>query len=212
MKALFAFVALASLSTLAGAAGFQVTIQDKDGKALPNVAVFATPVSGTVPASPPGREVLGQQGWEFTPYLSVVRRGTTVEFPNLDRTVHHVKSFSPAKEFEFFLSTEKGGMQTVLFDRAGPVIIYCMLHDWMRAYVYVTDTPWYAKSAEAGTVTLENLPAGEYRVTAWHPDLGQFNPPQVLTRAITKDEVAALQFKFPLSPRKPRPPKNLPQK
>ena len=169
-----------------------------------------TSVRGAPPASAPRTEVVGQKGWEFTPYVTAVRAGSKVEFPNLDRTTHHVKSFSPAKEFEFFLAADKGPSPVIEFDKPGAVVVYCTLHDWMRAYVYVVDTPWFAKSADTGTGTVKDLPNGTYKLTAWHPDLGSVGTP--LTQTVTlKDGASKVKFDFALTPRKPRTPKVLPQ-
>ena len=44
----------------------------------------------------------------------------------------------------------------------------CNVHDWMLAYIWVVDTPYFAKTNQSGTVTLD-VPEGEYTVRVWHP-------------------------------------------
>jgi hypothetical protein len=41
----------------------------------------------------------------------------------------------------------------------------------MAAWVLVVDTPYYGRSAQAGSVTMANVPAGNYRLRVWHPGL-----------------------------------------
>ena len=57
----------------------------------------------------------------------------------------------------------------VVFDKPGVVILGCNIHDWMVAYVYVLETPYFAKTDASGRGALQGLPAGEYEVHAWHP-------------------------------------------
>ena len=38
----------------------------------------------------------------------------------------------------------------------------------MSAVVVVLDTPWYTIPAADGQYLIPDLPAGDYRVTAWH--------------------------------------------
>ena len=95
--------------------------------------------------------------------------GTSVNFPNRDQIRHHVYSFSPAKTFEIPLYA---GMPEKLidFDRPGEVVLGCNIHDWMKAYVFVVDTPYFAVTDGAGEAELA-LPVGDYRVEVWHPQL-----------------------------------------
>ena len=59
----------------------------------------------------------------------------------------------------------------MLFDKAGVVVLGCNIHDWMIGYVYVSETPFFAKTGTAGTALLADLPAGDYSVRIWQPSL-----------------------------------------
>jgi hypothetical protein len=93
--------------------------------------------------------------------------GSTVAFPNRDSVRHHVYSFSPAKRFELPLYA---GMpsQPVLFDKAGVVVLGCNIHDWMVGYVYVSESPWFAKTGADGSTVIAELPPRRYVVRVWH--------------------------------------------
>ncbi|KQU81369.1 MULTISPECIES: hypothetical protein [unclassified Rhizobacter] len=63
-------------------------------------------------------------------------------------------------------------------DAAGPIGLGCHLHASMRGQVYVTDTPWFAKTDENGIARIDNVPEGAAQLVLWHPDQLQDQPPQ----------------------------------
>ena len=123
--------------------------------------------------------IIDQINKKFVPRVSVVRTGTAITFPNSDRIRHQVYSFSAAKTFT--LKLYAGSPHTaVVFDHAGLVILGCNIHDNMLAYVGVVDSPYFAKLGDSGTATL-NLPAGRYRLRAWHPNAVAAVPPREIS-------------------------------
>jgi hypothetical protein len=80
-----------------------------------------------------------------------------------------VYSFSPAKRFELPLYT--GVPQAVVFDKPGIVILGCNIHDWMVGYVYVSESPYFAKTDAEGKAVLTDVPPRAYVVRVWHPQL-----------------------------------------
>ena len=166
------------------AASLTVNVVDKNGVPMSDVVVSATPLHGSLPAAvKTAPAVISQSDMQFAPYVTALRVGTQVTFPNYDKMEHHVKSISPAKEFE--IKTYERGVTPppILFDRPGLVVVYCLLHNWMRAYVLVLETPYFSKSDESGAVTLDHLPDAQYKIEAWHPNMGSIKPPlsQVIT-------------------------------
>jgi hypothetical protein len=114
--------------------------------------------------------VIDQRDKQFVPYVTALQVGTAVYFPNSDNIRHHVYSFSPAKKFELPLYSGVPA-QPVVFDKVGFVTLGCNIHDWMIAYVAVLPTPYFQVTAKDGRALLKDLPAGMYRVEAWHPSL-----------------------------------------
>ena len=180
----------------------------KSGEPMSDAVIYAVPLD----ARPPGQAAradaptVAQDHLQFTPYVTVVQTGSEVRFPNYDKIEHHVKSFSPAKEFEI-KPYEKVTPPPVLFDKTGVVVIYCLIHEWMRAYVYVVDTPYFGKSEAAGTVALADLPPGTYELRAWHPDMGTIKPPLRQTVRLGADGAQQVKFDFDFNPRKRKPAK-----
>ena len=181
---------------------------DKANAPLADVVLYATPIGVTAAPTPVSSEpvTIAQEGLQFSPYVTPVRVGTAIRFPNYDHLEHHVKSFSPAKQFEIKIY-ESGTPPPVVFDKTGVVVIYCLLHEWMRAYVYVIDTPYFAKSAETGTASINGLKEGTYEIRAWHPDMGSIKPPLMQTIKVSDKGISAVNFAFDFLPKKRKPAK-----
>ena len=166
-----------------------VNVATRSGAAAADAVIVLDPLDATPPMH---REaaIIDQINKRFAPRVSVVRTGTTITFPNSDRIRHQVYSFSPAKTFS--LKLYAGSPNTpVIFDHPGLVVLGCNIHDSMLAFVAVVDSPYFAKTTDAGTVSL-NLPAGRYRLLAWHPNAVTAVPPREIT-------VAAAPLNIPVS-------------
>jgi plastocyanin len=148
-------------------ASVQAAVHDANAAPVKDAVVLARAM-GTTPALQPGNASIDQIDKEFVPYMNVVVVGSSVSFPNKDNIRHQVYSFSPAKRFELPLYVGTPATPVVV-DKAGIVTLGCNIHDWMAAYVYVADTPYFAITQADGSARLAGLPAGEYVLQVWHP-------------------------------------------
>ncbi|MDD1968318.1 methylamine utilization protein [Pseudomonas putida] len=155
------------------AAGLTADFVDAQGKPLNDVVLTLQGPAGKPDPAP--KADMDQRDQRFAPHVLAVRTGTQIKFPNSDNIRHQVYSFSAAKRFELRLY---GGTPSdpVLFDKPGVVVLGCNIHDWMLGYVYVTDDPWFGVSDEKGTLTLDQMPAGHYVATLWHPQAVDMQP------------------------------------
>jgi plastocyanin len=148
----------------------------------------APPPSDTAPL------VIEQRDETFRPHVRPVLRGATVAFPNQDPVFHNVFSLSSARSFDLG-RYPKGASKSVRFDRAGVVQVFCHIHSDMSAVVLVLDNPFFAVPA-GGRYVLEGVPAGEYRLVAWHE---RINPVARHVR-VTAGGVTSMNFDIPLPP------------
>ncbi len=150
-------------------ASIDVLVLDRNGKPIPDVAVYAKPASTETVARSTGIvAVMDQVDKRFVPHLLVVQVGTLVEFPNSDPVAHHVYSFSRPNQFN--LPLYKGEIQpSVRFTQEGIVTLGCNIHDNMLGYILVVDTPLYAKTDADGRAVLETGLTDELEVRIWSP-------------------------------------------
>jgi plastocyanin len=167
-----AAAALAFSAVCQGQVGsLAVSVVTPDGQPVADAVVVAVPNdAAAMAAAKPRAEALEQIDKEFVPKVKPVFVGSTVAFPNRDSVRHHVYSFSPAKRFELPLYAGVPA-QPVLFDKAGVVVLGCNIHDWMIGYIYVSESPWFAKTGADGKALLPDLPARAYTVRVWHAQL-----------------------------------------
>ncbi len=115
----------------------------------------------------PGRARLDQRGERFVPHVLAIRAGTTVDFPNNDRTYHNVFSLSKARRFDLGRYSA-GESRAVRFDRPGIVRVFCDIHSHMNAFILVFSHPYFAVTDADGRFDLGRVPPGEYRLAIWH--------------------------------------------
>lgn len=168
--AIFTAIVCASRALSCPAATLTVDVADARGRPLADAVVYVYPASGKAPLKASPAAIIDQVDKQFVPLVSVLQTGTVVRFPNKDNIRHQVYSFSPAKRFELRLYSGERA-EPVVFDRPGLVVLGCNIHDLMVGYVLVVDTPWFAKSDEAGHAQVIDLPPGEYKASVWHYDL-----------------------------------------
>lgn len=154
------------------AASVSGVVLNNNGRAVKDAVLSLMPI-GAFKSQMPGETqtaVMVQKDKQFIPYVLPVRTGTTVSFPNKDNLLHHVYSFAKTKGFEIKLYAGTP-VNPLVFDQPGVVPLGCNIHDWMLAYIYVTDAPYFATSDEAGKVNIDVVATGQYRAQIWHPRL-----------------------------------------
>ncbi len=154
--------ALAILLASAASADLTVTVRNGSGSPVADAVVYLADGGGRSST----QTNIDQIDKEYVPYVTAVQKGTKINFPNHDRIRHHVYSFSEAKTFEIPLY--KGTpAEPILFDKPGVVVLGCNIHDWMKAYVFVADTPHFAVTDSSGTARIAGASGGQ--VSVWHP-------------------------------------------
>ena len=190
----------------ASAAEIVATVTDDSGKTLANAVVTVTPEgTGQPPAETPAglaTATIDQINETFVPEVVVIHTGGAVIFRDSDDVRHHVYSFSPIKRFEF---VERPGEVSapVRFDQPGIAAIGCNIHDFMIAYVYVTDAPRAVVTSHEGKAAFTGLAAGRFTITAWHPRLWPDAPPVSQSVTVHGEETT---LTVPLRVMPPRPP------
>ena len=186
-----ALVLYLSVSTVQ-AATLQASVQDAKSQPLKDAVVYAIPQGGSQAKRGRGTRVtIDQRNKEFIPYVMAINVGTAVDFPNYEQIRHQVYSFSPVKTFEIPLYKGKPA-QPIVFNKPGVVTLGCNIHDWMSAYLFVSETPYFAVTGADGKVAIKGVPAGTYTVRVWHPT--QADPPEESGRKVGLKGKSSLSF------------------
>jgi plastocyanin len=145
-----------------------------EGQTMANVLIqVISPIpEGDYPV-PSEPAVLSQKGCQYGPHVFVVRKGQELKILNPDAILHNIH-FMPKvnREFNRAMGKEKKEISFTP-DKAEPIFsIKCDVHSWMGAFCAVLDHPFYKVTEKDGMYSLDNLPAGEYEIEAWHEKLG----------------------------------------
>jgi len=57
-------------------------------------------------------------------------------------------------------------------EQTGFIQVRSNTHNWIRGYIFIFDHPYAAVTDEKGAFVMEDLPAGEYILKAWHEGFG----------------------------------------
>jgi plastocyanin len=123
--------------------------------------------------APPGSTpvaVTTQRDAVFDPHILPVAVGTTVKWPNLDAIYHNVFSMSEPKMFNLGLYHQER-VPVLTFDKTGRVDVFCAIHSQMHCIILVLPNPFFAKADANRRYTIKDVPAGTYKLRAWHERL-----------------------------------------
>lgn len=130
------------------------------------VVYFRPTVVGAV-APAPQPYVMSTQRKQFVPRTLAITVGSRVRFPNQDPILHNAFSTSKDNPFDVGLYGQ-GDEQTVTFDHAGYVRVYCNVHHSMVGHILVLDTPYLTRPDAGGRFRLAGLPEAEGELVVWH--------------------------------------------
>jgi plastocyanin len=174
-------------------------------KNFTGVAVWLEPVNGPAPKPAAGTHTILQKGKRFTPHVSVVPVGTTVDWPNRDPIFHNAFSNFAGQPFDTGLYAP-GSTYKVRFVRDGVVRVFCNIHSTMSAVIVVVKTPWYAVTDRDGSFRIDNVPPGEYVMKLWHERAPEAGLKSLERRITVGGEGAALPVVTISESRIPPPP------
>jgi plastocyanin len=122
--------------------------------------------------APKTAAVVDQVDCMYTPRIQGVVAGQEVSIKNSDGTLHNVHTYKGAESW--FNQAQPKGADPIKKELEDTNIIKltCDVHPWMRGFVIVTDHPYYAVSGDDGTVTINKVPAGKYKLESWHSRYG----------------------------------------
>ena len=170
------------------------TVQVGSGNGLKGVVVWIENISkGKDWGSIDGGEV-DQTECHYKPYIQIIKVGEQVNIKNSDSVLHNIHAYYKDTETLFNLAQPMKGMSTPKkLEKSGPVHFKCDVHSWMSAYAFVAAHPYYAISGDDGSFSLDDVPAGSYKLHAWHPKFGE----KTADATVTAGGTATASFTMP---------------
>jgi hypothetical protein len=142
---------------------------------LGNVMVFLKSVAKGK-AAPTGQIVLNNSKCMFDPRVQGASVGQQIKIASLDPILHNTHPQVAATGATLYnIALPFKGFSVVRPLPTVPELIQikCDVHEWMHAWIWVFDHPYYAATDAAGHFSLTDVPAGTYTLVTWHEALGQ---------------------------------------
>jgi len=149
-----------------------VVVTDGD---LANVFVYVKDGLGSRTFDVPKDEVvLDQSGCKYHPHVLGVMAGQTVQIKNDDQTTHNIHP-TPKDNREWNESQPPASAPIEKnFAREEIMLpVKCNQHPWMKMYINVVKSPFYAVTDKTGKYEIKGLPPGDYTIAFVHEKLGE---------------------------------------
>ncbi len=120
---------------------------------------------------------INQKGCEFLPFTSIMTNNQNFSALNSDPVLHNIHTYEimgRAKKTVMNISQPDQGSnvkEKVKLRRGISMKVECDAHDFMHSFVFVAKNPYYARVDENGRYTIDHVPAGKYKISAWHGTL-----------------------------------------
>ncbi len=147
-------------------------------------------------ATPSAPVQLDQNGCHYAPHVLGVQVNQKLHITNSDATQHNIHP-TPKLNPEWN-QTQANGAAPIEKSFARPEVLIpvkCNQHPWMKAYIGVMRTPFFAVSGKDGSYEIKGVPPGKYTVVAWREGgaTGQEKPMEV---TVTANGSAKADFAF----------------
>lgn len=145
------------------------------GGHLANVFVYVKEGLGNRTFEIPKEAVtLDQSGCRYHPHVLGVMAGQGVKIVNSDPTTHNIHP-TPKDNREWNESQPpKSAPLDKSFAREEILLpVKCNQHPWMKMYINVVKTPFYAVTGADGKFEIKGLPPGDYTLAFVHEKLGE---------------------------------------
>jgi plastocyanin len=145
------------------------------GGKLANVFVYVKDGLGSrtfdVPSTP---ATIDQKGCQYHPHVLGVMTNQTVEIKNADQTTHNIHP-TPKDNREWNESQPPAAapIQKTFAREEILLPVKCNQHPWMKMYVSVVKSPFFAVTDKDGKYEIKGLPPGDYTLAFVHEKLGE---------------------------------------
>jgi hypothetical protein len=151
-------------------------VRVNNGKLMDSVVYLEKVKEGKAFPADVGKGTVIQKGCEFTPFLGVMKNKQKISAVNKDPILHNIHTYEimgRVKKTVFNVSQpdQNTVAKTVKLKKGAAMKVECDAHDFMHGFVFVAKNPYFSVVAEDGSYKIDNVPAGKYKIKAWHGTL-----------------------------------------
>lgn len=133
---------------------------------------------------------------KFTPEVNILKQGGTFFVDNQDAVMHNSQVYQSERGkiiLNIPIPAEEISDGKVQFQKHYRIFqMICGMHEFMQTWGYRVQNPYYSKTQNDGMYKIDNIPPGEYKVTAWHYLMKK----QTQKIKISEGETINLNFEF----------------
>ena len=109
---------------------------------------------------------------KFLPDVSIIRQGETFKVDNLDAVMHNSQVYQKERGkilLNIPIPAEEVSDGKITFKKKYKIMqMICGMHEFMQTWGYRVQNPYYSQTKIDGNFKIDNVPPGEYKLTAWH--------------------------------------------
>src|SRR5271170_6704229 len=145
-----------------------------DGK-LANVFVYVKEGLGARTFDVPKDAVtLAQSGCRYKPHVIGVMAGQTIKIVNADPTTHNIHPTPKNnRDWNESQAPQAAPLEKTFAREEISLPVQCNQHPWMRMFINVVKSPFYAVSGPDGKFEITGLPPGDYTIAFVQEKLGE---------------------------------------
>ena len=109
---------------------------------------------------------------KFLPDVNVIRQGESFKIDNIDAVMHNSQVYQKERGkilLNIPIPAEEVTNGKITFKKKYKIMqMICGMHEFMQTWGYRVQNPYYAQTKIDGNFKIDNIPPGEYKITAWH--------------------------------------------
>jgi uncharacterized protein (UPF0179 family) len=140
--------------------------------------------------------MINSENCKFTPDVNAIRQGEAFKVDNQDAVMHNSQVYQKERGkilLNIPIPAEEISEGKVTFQKNYKIMqMICGMHEFMQTWGYRVQNPYFSKTKIDGNFKIDNIPPGDYVVTAWH----YLMKVQTKKIHITENSVIDLNFDF----------------
>ncbi len=138
-----------------------------------NAVLYLTDIKKGKKFDASARFQIDQRGCQFHPHVLIVPAGKNFTLINSDGILHNFRTNSTKNPILNKAQPKFKKKLKIKINKPEIIRANCDVHEWMNAWLVVTEHPYYTLTDDSGSFKITDVPPGTYTIRLWHETLGQ---------------------------------------